>query len=527
MNLYRLRLRGYKSIKTWVDLKVAGNFGAIVGKNGTGKTNLLEAITIVLKDIYYDDVNTSIEYQAYFLLNKKEFATHFPEFEYTTENALLMVTNDTLDSKIMRIRRKKLEKYKDNIFEAANSYLGVVKKELRIYRETILEFQETRDKYVKDGFKHEAVVSRYKVNTTTNETRNKVLEIDELLKLELVRNEQGVISFKENYKFSPLNDQTYFKVKIKEKEVPVASVNSDVQQSFIDQSKNEVEAFNRRYDKLDSYIIELRNNLNEKLSNLVNILASSQSKIIKNDELITEFEKKFKKEFEKNVIFLNIQTSLKNPDASNRTQESALKNDSDSMSFLQMIAPYVFDEHELPKVNKILTNYYAYIEHGSMMSVIETKLTQFINDTLKKITTTPMRVSITSENHNLELNIIENTGEVVKFSETNTGRKMLFHYLFYRSILKEGDVFIIDEPAVYFHPSAQQELFRDLVVNATKRDITIIYATHSPYIMGKEIKVLNRIEMTPEGTKVVKIRTSEEMFDKYSRGLMSITKAIF
>ncbi len=214
MRLERVRLKGYKSIIDWVDLKIHKNIGTIIGQNGTGKTNILEAITIALKDVYYKDVECDFEYQLYFTLTENEFNRFFSEFEYTRENALLLMTKDGLDSKILRLRSKQIELYKEKIYNAASEYLAVLKKDLKLYKDTITEFQEMRDKYIKDGFKHRAVVSRYKANTTTHETRTKINQINELLNIVLLQADSGVLSLETSVYFKGLDSSEYFRIKI-------------------------------------------------------------------------------------------------------------------------------------------------------------------------------------------------------------------------------------------------------------------------------------------------------------------------
>ncbi len=527
MRLERVRIKGYKSLVDWVDLKITKNIGAIIGQNGSGKTNILEAITIALKDIYYKNVKCEFEYQLYFTLSKEDFNKFFSDFDYTQENALILISNEGLDSKILRLKAKKIELYKDKVFKAAEDYLAVVKKDLVLYKDTINEFQEMREKYVKDGFKHRAVVSRYKVNTTSHETRTKINQIEDLLKIQITQDEKGVISFVDGVYFQGLDTSEYFRIKIEKKKLDDPNASPEMIAAYMEQSTREMEDFNRRYDKLEGFMIQIRQKLDRKINNFIKVVKDSESKIEKNNNFHEDFHNSVKNEIVKRVIFLNVAADVQSGSNSNKIEDENLKNLNQTDGFFAMVAPYLFKDEELEQVHKILTNYYAYKDGRDKVPRICQEFEHFINSTINEITSSSMSVIVEPGKYAIELKIKEPTGEVVELSNTNTGRKMLFHYLFCRGILKNGDVFVIDEPAVFFHPQAQVELYNDMMTLARERDITVIYATHSPYILGKEVEVINKIQMTENGTAITKVKTTPAMFQKFSYGLSSLTKAIW
>ncbi len=527
MKLERVRLKGYKSIIEWVDLKISNNIGTIIGQNGTGKTNILEAITIALKDIYYDEVECDFQYQLYFTLSKEEFDKFFDEFEYSKENALLLISNDGLDSKILRLKSKKIELYKEKIYAAAQEYLGSIKKDLQLYKDTINEFQEMRDKYVKDGFKHRAVVSRYKVNTTTHETRTKINQINRLLEIEIVQNSDGIISFEDGIYFSGLDGAEYFRIKIEKKDIEDIKGTPEMVAAYIEQSSKEIDDFNRRYDRLEDFMVQIREKINAKLFNFMKVVRESEKKISTNNNFNSSFHEAVKKHIVKHVVFLNVAADVSSGSTNKKIEDEKLKNLNQTDGFFAMVAPYLFKDKELEKVLAILTNYYAYKEGRDIVPKICQEFERFINQTVSQITSSTMSVVVEPGKYSIELRIKEPTGEIVELADTNTGRKMLFHYLFCRGILKDGDVFVIDEPAVFFHPEAQVELYNDIVSLARDRNITVIYATHSPYILGKEVEVINKISMTNKGTVITKVKTTPAMFEKFSYGLSSLTKAIW
>ncbi len=527
MKLERVRLKGYKSIIEWVDLKISNNIGTIIGQNGTGKTNILEAITIALKDIYYEEVDCDFEYQLYFTLSKEEFEKFFSEFEYTYENALLLISNNGLDSKILRLKSKQIDMYKEKIFDAAQEYLLSIKKDLQLYKDTITEFQEMRDKYVKDGFKHRAVISRFKVNTTTHETRTKINQINNLLEIELVQSPEGLLSINYNGYFDGLDSTEYYRIKIEKKDIEEIKGTPEMVAAYYEQSCKEIDDFNVRYDKLEDFMVKMRMKIEQKLFNFMKVIKDSEKKIETNNNFNSTFHEDVKKYIVKHVVFLNVAADVSSGSSNKKIEDETLKNLNQTDGFFAMVAPYLFKGKELENVIAILTNYYSYLDGRDKVPRICQEFERFINETVSRITSTTMSVIVEPGKYSIELRIKEPTGEVVELADTNTGRKMLFHYLFCRGILKDGDVFVIDEPAVFFHPEAQVELYNDIVSLAKERNITVIYATHSPYILGKEVEIINKVNMTSNGTVVTKVRTTESMFEKFSSGLTSLTKAIW
>ncbi len=527
MKLERVRLKGYKSIVEWVDLKISNNIGTIIGENGTGKTNILEAITIALKDIYYDEVECDFQYQLYFTLSEEEFDKFFSEFEYTQENSLLLISNDGLDSKILRLRSKKIDLYKEKIFNAAQEYLSSIKKDLQLYKDTINEFQEMRDKYVKDGFKHRAVISRYKVNTTMHETRTKTNQINKLLEIDIEQSPTGVISFVDNVYFDGLDTSEYYRIKIEKKDIEEIKGTPEMIEAYFEQSCKEIDDFNRRYDRLEGFMVQMREKITAKLFNFINVVKESEKKISTDNNFNSTFREDVKKHIVKHVVFLNVAADVTSGSTNKKIEDENLKNLNQTDGFFAMVAPYLFKDKELEDVLAVLTNYYAYKDGRDKVPRICQEFERFINETVSTITSSTMSVVVEPGKYSIELRIKEPTGEIVELANTNTGRKMLFHYLFCRGILKDGDVFVIDEPAVFFHPEAQVELYNDMVSLARERNITVIYATHSPYILGKEIEIINKISMTPNGTVNTKVKTTPAMFEKFSNGLSSLTKAIW
>lgn len=104
----------------------------------------------------------------------------------------------------------------------------------------------------------------------------------------------------------------------------------------------------------------------------------------------------------------------------------------------------------------------------------------------------------------------EKTGEKINLDETSAGRRWYFTYYFMKNILREGDMFMIDEPAGMLHPSAQREILSDFI-ELTRRGVKVVYATHSPYLIPSDTwQNVHFVTMTDNGTQVNAVSSYQE-----------------
>lgn len=79
-----------------------------------------------------------------------------------------------------------------------------------------------------------------------------------------------------------------------------------------------------------------------------------------------------------------------------------------------------------------------------------------------------------------------NKGYPFRLSQRSTGLKwyLNFYVALKGENLKAGDIILVDEPGMYLHPKAQQEM-RD-ILNEESAVNQIIYTTHSPYLIDSD-----------------------------------------
>ncbi len=98
--------------------------------------------------------------------------------------------------------------------------------------------------------------------------------------------------------------------------------------------------------------------------------------------------------------------------------------------------------------------------------------------------------------------VVDFDGKERSIVDTNVGRRWETFYLMLRHQLKEGDIFLIDEPAAFLHPEAQTNVLKDMEWMMKEKKIIVIYATHSPYMLSEHFPCFYYAEMTNQGTLV-------------------------
>ena len=110
----------------------------------------------------------------------------------------------------------------------------------------------------------------------------------------------------------------------------------------------------------------------------------------------------------------------------------------------------------------------------------------------------------------LSILLHENTGDTVPLNETSAGRRWYFTFLLMKSTLSRGDLFLIDEPAAALHPLAQKAVREELCA-LKKAGVEVVFTTHSPYLIPDEQHCVRFVTMTDGGTAVAAVGDEEQM----------------
>lgn len=90
MKTIGIKIHGYKSLKNPVSIKFFDDKPTVlIGKNGSGKTNIAEAI----QKIFKNNGPESVHYDAEIELSREEFSRIFPNEKYSKEKCVFTASN--------------------------------------------------------------------------------------------------------------------------------------------------------------------------------------------------------------------------------------------------------------------------------------------------------------------------------------------------------------------------------------------------------------------------------------------------
>jgi len=129
------------------------------------------------------------------------------------------------------------------------------------------------------------------------------------------------------------------------------------------------------------------------------------------------------------------------------------------------------------------------------------------------------KIKVSFKDNKFSLILVEKSGIEIDFKHTNTGRRWYYTFYFIKKCLREGDIFIIDEPGSYLHPDAQSEILRELEKLA-QSGCKILFTTHSPYLISPTLKHFYYVVMNDKGNTTLE-RYDMDNFSKvrYDLGL--------
>ena len=122
------------------------------------------------------------------------------------------------------------------------------------------------------------------------------------------------------------------------------------------------------------------------------------------------------------------------------------------------------------------------------------------------------------ENNRPVLYVREKDGTKINVNETSLGRRWYLTYSLIKSILKEGDYLLIDEPAAFLHPQAQAEIKKDLL-QLSAFNVSVFYATHSPYMIPSDWSNIISLSNEDRGTQAKQFDSGDELCKEIEKEL--------
>ena len=498
MKLIKIDINNYKSIASPVSVNFQDGLPTVlIGKNGSGKSNLLEA----LEHIASTNANLPgkysagrLRYKAHIRLEKDEFAKLFPSEAYSEEKATFAAYSSGKDT--LRI---------DTI--ESESVVPLLKKELVDIRAVANEliaaietYEKTLQKIACDDWEALSLRGYELTDGKGNTTNFEVIKWDALHFVEQVKKvahlyDSGIQTENtfvfENYlrdiKMLFAFDKVAVPFKLQYKKPELAPF----EQKFI--TINET-AIKREITKINKKTEDSR----QKIDELISKLKAQSERLMGTDSCgaITEFLRKVRHIFGGNCGYLL--------NESNQVLFKDLRRENDNRYYdpSRVIFEAYAKANNKPKLLEDKEHKLSDAEIKEFEEWLNSNRPTFDEGMYKSIT-----VSLGEKNEPV-IEIKENNGQIVSLNETSVGRRWYFTYYFVKCTLSEGDTFIIDEPASMLHPSAQKEILKDLL-ELSRKGICVVYSTHSPYLIPQEWNCVGFVNME-DGTIVSYIDTKPE-----------------
>lgn len=161
------------------------------------------------------------------------------------------------------------------------------------------------------------------------------------------------------------------------------------------------------------------------------------------------------------------------------------------------------------EISEISKAYQQFREAGNNIGFLK-KLEKKINKKLNDVSTDFNRIYLGAENkYKLYISLDEsgiyfymNKGDVtLALDRQSTGFKWFFNLYFNllcQKSLSPGDSILMDEPATNLHPNGQKELRSFLKDFSIRNDVTVVLATHSPFLV--DLDNLDEIRVVTNGS---------------------------
>lgn len=489
MKLMKIEIENYKSITDRVCVRFCDGLPTVlIGKNGSGKSNILEALEhIISSNADYPGKYGSggLRYKAYICLGKDEFEMLFPDEEYSESKATFAAYASAQDS--LHIDTVESE-----------TVVPLLKREFTDIRIIVAELREEVEKYYKllqktardeledSGLKcYEAF--DFKGHATNYSALQHKLNffIDQIKKWE----EQYSNNFKSDNTFVlpsyyDANKLRYLDFKSIPFELQYKEPNlAPIERRYI---SIDVKSIKREVIRINSETASVCRNIEE----LIGKVKTYIERLSDTDDYgaLTNFARNVKKIFGQNSEYLAVENSRvlfkdRKKEYDNRYYDASrviFKAYAKALNKPELLEnkQQKLDETEIKAFEKWLNDNCPEFDFG-MYKKINVRL---------------------GEKNEPVIQLEENGGQMVTLNETSAGRRWYYTYYFIKCTVSEGDTLIIDEPASMLHPSAQKEIMRDFS-ELSMKGVRIIYSTHSPYLIPDEWNCVGFVSME-EGTHV-------------------------
>ena len=142
MKIKKLEIKGYKNLK--VSLEHKSDAIALIGNNGSGKSNFLEALSIIFKNLYADENSTPFDYIVEYLNSANQLVKiekKSSQLNYFVDNETHISIKEFLPKKVIAIYSGEEDRLWRKCYEPF--YLNFVKDINKSAREGIMSYNQT------------------------------------------------------------------------------------------------------------------------------------------------------------------------------------------------------------------------------------------------------------------------------------------------------------------------------------------------------------------------------------------------
>ena len=501
MKINKIVIKNYKSIKEPVEINFTDSLPTVlIGKNGSGKTNLLEAVSAIAEaNVNYLGIgrNVIFDYEVHIQLSNEDIAELFPG-KTVDINKCNFVAYSGENMKIDRIESEYLVQLLNAEVVNIKSTAEELKKAVDTYKKQLVKiaYGERKELPIR-GFE----IENFKNSTTSYDILKFQVEftVEQAEKfadslLSNFENGENAFSFKYVYNPCRLNDIEKLKFKLKYIKPDLAPF--EVEFITVDESeiKREITEINDATRGSCEKITALVKQLDE-CSMHLNRALNSDSPISNETDTLYKFVREIHKCIGTRCYFLKNENS--NVIFKDEESERQYYRNDDLAVILQTYINKVYDGADKSELLDKLKNEKEFSLPDRAIADFEKHLNEhlpeFENGMYKN-------VSVKKNGKSVEIFLHEKSGEVVSLNSTSSGRRWYFTYYFTKNALEKGDLLIVDEPAAALHPLAQKEVLKELC-ELEKQGIKVIYSTHSPYLIPDEWECVHFVSMGESGTK--------------------------
>lgn len=541
MEVQKIKILNYKSIKEPIEISFSNNGELVtfIGKNGSGKTNILQAIrkTIAKQTGYYRGEKETISSQYTLKVTKEEKEKYFSSVNVEKCGDEIVVNCTNGEEHVKKVQapiltvsvgqyKAKLEKLLKRVKKAGKNYVDKLKEIEHSYDPpyylNLKVITEKRDDY--------SFLDSFTIENIENNVKRQVNDIKRCLEESF---EKDYITIRDHLNYNWLTTSWWpiqFYQIASDKEIYISSIVA----KSLGLKKEDIEKANQ---KLNTEIIKINKQLSKEYNCLTvclqefetikkelhNIFDEQEVKLYELQEAIDESHKQFcrllKDSIYRTGYYIDNEETLLfyNKNDGYHRQESLGEYLNARNPILEAIHQFLLDhnyyreEESILEPSKIEESRVKWLEKKINKEFLSNLIADFDRDEI-------LGYRIAINDKNISIFVREKSGEEIDINATSLGRRWYLTYSFVKRLLKKGDFLFIDEPAAFLHPQAQIEFKQDLEQLA-KAGVYVFITTHSPYMIPDNWANVHNVTMAESGTQIQSFTDKDELCESIKEEL--------